>query len=251
MQGGADAFVCQPNGTLNAQRHGRYPQLERVRHARKAPGRASRASPYPIDRVIVVDNGSSDDSVLVAKQAGAEVIELGRNTGFSHAVNAGIQSARTEWIAILNNDVSPKPDWLKTWCNKPKPPTAWFATGKLLDALARHLIDGCLRRHLPWRLRLEMRPRPFRFRSFGTSPARFGSLPSPRPFFAENCSNAWGCWMRNSSHISRISTSESARPPAVLQEFTFPKLSRCTPEAPHWAVGIRPAFAKLPAINCF
>ena len=117
----------------------------------------------PIQRVIVVDNGSSDNSVLVANQAGAEVIELGRNTGFSHAVNAGIQSARTEWIAILNNDVSPKPDWLENLVEQAQATNSWFAAGKLLDALAPASYRGILRRHLPWRLRLEMRPRPFRF----------------------------------------------------------------------------------------
>ncbi len=65
-----------------------------------------------IERVLVVDNGSADDSVAVAKRAGAEVIELGVNTGFSHAVNRGIERADAEWIAVLNNDVSLEPDWL-------------------------------------------------------------------------------------------------------------------------------------------
>ena len=53
------------------------------------------AQTHPIDRVIVVDNGSTDDSVAVADRAGATVIELGANTGFSHAVNCGIQKLRT------------------------------------------------------------------------------------------------------------------------------------------------------------
>src|ERR1700676_4262528 len=95
-----------------------------------------------IERVIVVDNGSSDDSVMVARRAGAEVIELGANTGFSHAVNLGIQSARTKWIAILNNDVSPEPDWLANLVEKAEAANAWFATGKLLDAFTRDRIDG-------------------------------------------------------------------------------------------------------------
>src|SRR5216684_1232796 len=36
---------------------------------------------YSIGRVIVVDNGSSDESLAVAKNAGATLIELGSNTG--------------------------------------------------------------------------------------------------------------------------------------------------------------------------
>ena len=35
-----------------------------------------RRQTHPIDRIIVVDNGSSDDSVNVSRNAGAEVIHL-------------------------------------------------------------------------------------------------------------------------------------------------------------------------------
>ena len=100
------------------------------------------AQTLPIHRVIVVDNGSSDDSVMVAKRAGADVIELSANTGFSRAVNLGIQSARADWIAILNNDVSPSEDWLRNLVQQAEAANAWFAAGKLLDASAGHRIEG-------------------------------------------------------------------------------------------------------------
>ena len=45
----------------------------------------------PFDEIIVVDNGSADDSVLVAERAGARVIRLERNLGFAAAVNRGIK----------------------------------------------------------------------------------------------------------------------------------------------------------------
>jgi GT2 family glycosyltransferase len=106
---------------------------------------------YPIERVIVVDNGSTDDSAAVARRAGAEVITLGANAGFAAAVNRGIQSVHTsacatgtdtetEWIAVLNNDVTLQPDWLAQVMAKVG--DAWFATGKLLDASAHERIDG-------------------------------------------------------------------------------------------------------------
>ena len=95
-----------------------------------------------IERVLVVDNGSTDDSVAGAKIAGAEVIELGTNTGFSHAVNRGIERASTKWIAILNNDVSLEPNWLVQLLQKAEAANAWFATGKILDASSRNRIDG-------------------------------------------------------------------------------------------------------------
>ena len=101
-----------------------------------------RRQTQPVDRVIVVDNGSWDGSLTVARNFGAETIELGKNTGFSHAVNRGIQSAGSGWIAILNNDVAPEPDWLAKLMSAAEPAGAWFATGKLLDAARRDRLDG-------------------------------------------------------------------------------------------------------------
>ena len=64
------------------------------------------------EEVIVVDNGSTDNSVAIAKAAGAKVLELTSNLGFSRAVNRGIEACRSEWIAVLNNDVRLKRPWL-------------------------------------------------------------------------------------------------------------------------------------------
>lgn len=97
---------------------------------------------YPVARVIVVDNGSTDDSVRVAKSANASVIELNANTGFAHAVNCGIRNSDADWIVVLNNDVSLEPDWLAHLMGKLEAGTAWFATGKLLDARDHSRIDG-------------------------------------------------------------------------------------------------------------
>ena len=97
---------------------------------------------HPIERVLVVDNGSSDDSVAVAKGARAEVIELGANTGFSHAVNRGIEALETRWIAVLNNDVLPEPGWLAGLVRGAEAGEAWFAAGKLLNDSARQRLDG-------------------------------------------------------------------------------------------------------------
>src|SRR5438046_2849976 len=52
-----------------------------------------RQQTHAIERIIVVDNGSSDDSLVVASSFGAENIELGQHTGFSHDVDFGIRCA--------------------------------------------------------------------------------------------------------------------------------------------------------------
>lgn len=56
--------------------------------------------------IIVVDNASADGSLdlIAEKYPRAERIELNENTGFSHAVNVGIQRAETKYVFLLNND---------------------------------------------------------------------------------------------------------------------------------------------------
>jgi len=67
-------------------------------------------------RVIVVDNASSDGSAdgLEDRHAGVEVIRAGTNLGFAAANNRGVEAAEgCEWVALLNPDAFPEPDWLE------------------------------------------------------------------------------------------------------------------------------------------
>jgi GT2 family glycosyltransferase len=97
---------------------------------------------YPIDQVVVVDNGSTDDSAAVARRAGVQVISLSTNMGFAFAVNRGIEAAVAEYIGVVNNDVSLAPDWLSQIMAKLEANSSWFATGKLLNAQMPDRIDG-------------------------------------------------------------------------------------------------------------
>jgi glycosyltransferase involved in cell wall biosynthesis len=56
-------------------------------------------------RVLVVDNGSTDDTVLVARRLGVDVIEEAR-PGYGAAVHAGIEAATTELVAVMDGDGS-------------------------------------------------------------------------------------------------------------------------------------------------
>jgi GT2 family glycosyltransferase len=94
----------------------------------------------PFDEVIIVDNGSSDDSAEFAERCGARVLRLERNFGFARAVNRGIELARGDWIAILNNDVTLDPLWLETLLGIED--DVWFATGKILSMRNPKMIDA-------------------------------------------------------------------------------------------------------------
>ncbi|HWC96264.1 MAG TPA: glycosyltransferase family 2 protein [Candidatus Sulfopaludibacter sp.] len=92
----------------------------------------------PVDELIVVDNGSEDGAPELARQAGARVIEMGRNAGFAVAVNRGIRESRGEWIAVLNSDVELAPDYFEQLLKT----RAWFATGRILSAASPDTIDA-------------------------------------------------------------------------------------------------------------
>ncbi len=95
--------------------------------------------------VLVVDNGSTDESASVASAGGAQVIALGRNYGFAVAVNAGIRAATSAgsssaWVAILNNDISLGGNFFRSLIAGAG--SAWFAAPKILSASDPHKIDG-------------------------------------------------------------------------------------------------------------
>ena len=97
-----------------------------------------RAQTRPFDEIILIDNGSTDDSADLAERHAAKVLRLGQNFGFAVAVNRGISSTNADWIAILNNDVTLAPDWLEQLLKT----DSQFATGKILNAADHSLIDG-------------------------------------------------------------------------------------------------------------
>ena len=101
-----------------------------------------RAQTYPIAEVLVVDNGSEDGAPEAAEALGAHVVRMGKNAGFSRAVNRGIQECKSGWLALVNSDVELAPTWLELLMAAAAPPGVWFAVGKILSAAHHELIDG-------------------------------------------------------------------------------------------------------------
>ena len=62
--------------------------------------------------VIVVDDGSADDSFQIAREAGAEVLRTGRRMGPAAARNLGARSAAAPLLFFLDADVCAHPDTL-------------------------------------------------------------------------------------------------------------------------------------------
>lgn len=98
------------------------------------------------ERVIVVDNASNDGSADWAEcdYPGVAVVRLESNQGFAAANNlAARQAGEVDWLALLNPDAFPKPDWLERLlaATDRHPECASFGS-RLLDANDPGRLDG-------------------------------------------------------------------------------------------------------------
>lgn len=75
-------------------------------------------TPLSITRIIVADNGSTDDSEDVVKKfKGVEWLPLNINSGFAEGYNKAINKTSAKWIVMLNQDVEVTDGWLTELLN--------------------------------------------------------------------------------------------------------------------------------------
>lgn len=97
--------------------------------------------------VILVDNGSEDgtlDGLQEKYPAGNLLIhKLSSNLGFTAANNIGARLARGKWLALLNADAFPEPDWLeKLLRTTEQNPEYSFFSSRQIQLNAPQLLDG-------------------------------------------------------------------------------------------------------------
>jgi glycosyltransferase involved in cell wall biosynthesis len=80
-------------------------------------------------RVIVVDNGSTDDTADVARRHGAMVVTESR-PGYGAAVHAGLEAATAEYVAFMDGDGSFDPDELARLLDDVREGRADLAVGR-------------------------------------------------------------------------------------------------------------------------
>lgn len=104
------------------------------------------AQTAPPRQVVLVDNASTDGSADHAEQSfpWLRVIRCPENQGFAAANNLAVaRSEPTEWLALLNPDAFPTPDWSATLqqATQDYPEYAVFGS-RLLDAADPDRLDG-------------------------------------------------------------------------------------------------------------
>ncbi len=68
-----------------------------------------------ISKVIVSDNGSTDDSVRFMKENYPEIqlVTLDKNYGFAEGYNKTLHQVNSEYVVLLNSDVETTEGWLQ------------------------------------------------------------------------------------------------------------------------------------------
>jgi GT2 family glycosyltransferase len=71
---------------------------------------------YPKFEVIVVNDGSNDETAAITKEYGFRLITV-KNGGLSNARNIGLEAAKGEIVAYIDDDAYPDKHWLKYLAN--------------------------------------------------------------------------------------------------------------------------------------
>jgi len=74
-----------------------------------------------VDRIMVLDTGSADDTIAIARACGAEVAELDWPDSFAEARNAALALADADWNLVIDADewIEAGGEALRGWCAGP------------------------------------------------------------------------------------------------------------------------------------
>jgi glycosyltransferase involved in cell wall biosynthesis len=102
-----------------------------------------------VGEIVVVDDGSTDESARVAKRFPVTVLTHDGNRGLSAARNTAVQYLRTEFIASLDADCVAASDWLALLEEAMSDPSLAGAGGMVAESGGRGVCDRWRAAHMP------------------------------------------------------------------------------------------------------
>jgi GT2 family glycosyltransferase len=72
------------------------------------------AQTHKPDRILVLDNASTDNLVAGLNEFEVEFVQNEKNIGFAAANNLAIETVYSEYVVLLNPDAFPEPAWLES-----------------------------------------------------------------------------------------------------------------------------------------
>lgn len=96
---------------------------------------------YLLKEVLVVDDGSSDKTIKIVSEYPVKIIRHKANKGLAAARNTAIKNLKADFVASLDADCVPEPDWLECLMGRFNSPKIAGVGGKLLEAYSSSVFD--------------------------------------------------------------------------------------------------------------
>jgi len=100
----------------------------------------SQSFPREVFEIIVVDDSSTDNTVKIAKESGADSVIVIESCFQGKARNIGVSNAKGEFLAFIDSDCVAKKDWIKTIVNELEK----------LDAVTGPIENGNYQSNVAW-----------------------------------------------------------------------------------------------------
>ena len=96
---------------------------------------------YPLKEVVVIDDGSTDETIEIVSRYPVRLIKHTNNQGLAAARNTAMRNINTEFIASLDADCQPDSYWLKYLMKRFDSPRIAGVGGKLLESYSSSVFD--------------------------------------------------------------------------------------------------------------
>ena len=96
---------------------------------------------YPLEEVLIIDDGSTDETIKEIAGFKVKIIKFDTNKGLVYARNTAIRNINSEFIASLDADCMADPDWLKCLMSRFNSPKMAGVGGKLIESDVSAVCD--------------------------------------------------------------------------------------------------------------